>query len=87
MDKGTKSCWYVRDYINANCIGELLVLEKGLYVNAPIGPEWSSGPAQISELCGKCAAKKQNRKIHTHKKRRCNRLVVNHGEQGERWSN
>lgn len=30
---------------------------KSLYVNAPIGPEWSTGPAQISEVCGKCAAK------------------------------
>lgn len=85
MDKGTKSCWYVWDYINANCIGELLVLEKGVYVNAPIGPEWSSGPAQISGLCGKCAAKDKIEK-YTHEKR-CNRPVVNHGEQGERWSN
>lgn len=28
MGKGAKSCWYEGDYINANCIGELLVLEK-----------------------------------------------------------
>lgn len=85
MDKGTKSCWYVWDYINANCIGELLVLEKGLYVNAPIGLEWSSGPTQISELCSKCAAKDKIEK-YTQKKK-CNRPAVNHGEQGERGSN
>lgn len=34
IGKGAKSCWYVGDYINANCIGEPLVLKKGLYVNA-----------------------------------------------------
>lgn len=28
MGKGAKSCWYEGGYINANCIGELLVLEK-----------------------------------------------------------
>lgn len=28
MGKGAKSCWYDGGYINANCIGELLVLEK-----------------------------------------------------------
>lgn len=28
MGKGAKSCWHVGDYINANCIGELLVLGK-----------------------------------------------------------
>lgn len=28
IGKGAKSCWYVGDYINANCIGEPLVLKK-----------------------------------------------------------
>lgn len=28
MGKGAKSCWYEGGYINANCIGGLLVLEK-----------------------------------------------------------
>lgn len=28
VGKGAKSCWYVGDYINANCIGELIALEK-----------------------------------------------------------
>lgn len=57
MGKGAKSCWYEGGYINANCIGELLVLEKVLYVNALQEHSGATHPAQISGVCGKCAAK------------------------------
>lgn len=56
---------------------------KGLYVNAPIGPQRRTHPGQISWACGKCAANRQKRE----RERECDCLVVNRGEQGENLSN